>query len=298
MNGSPQYASPAAFRRALTDRLHALAKTSRWEMQQLQRQFAYDRLLERLYRVDDGWIVKGAAALIARELGVRASVDIDVYRAKAIREAEADLRQAAVVDVGDWFRFEIEASQPVADGSSGARVPVVALIGATEWARFHVDIVGTEIVMTGAPDDVPPLAQVKMPGLEQRGYRAYPLIDHVADKIAAILQRYGPRREHPSTRFHDLVDLVSLVPVITVAAEAQANALKSEAKRRDLNLPKRFDVPDRTLWARGYEAEAQKSLLTEGTRLDDALTIVAPFIDPLLDGTATGNWDPKSRSWR
>jgi hypothetical protein len=63
-----------------------LAQTSRWSLTQLQRQFAHDRLLERLYLMDDGWIVKGAVALLARDLGVRASVDIDVYRAKSTRE--------------------------------------------------------------------------------------------------------------------------------------------------------------------------------------------------------------------
>lgn len=56
----PGYCSPGAFRRALTDRLRALAEKSRWTLPQLQRQIAYDRLLERLYLVDDGWIVKGA----------------------------------------------------------------------------------------------------------------------------------------------------------------------------------------------------------------------------------------------
>src|SRR5579859_7167655 len=52
------YGSPDAFRRALTDRLRAVARESRWDLAQLQRQMAYDRLLERLYFVDDGWIVK------------------------------------------------------------------------------------------------------------------------------------------------------------------------------------------------------------------------------------------------
>jgi hypothetical protein len=33
-----QYATPAAFRRALTDKLTALARESRWELPQLQRQ--------------------------------------------------------------------------------------------------------------------------------------------------------------------------------------------------------------------------------------------------------------------
>ncbi len=44
------YATPMAFRRALTDKLKAKAKTSRWTFPQLQRQMAYDRLLERLYQ--------------------------------------------------------------------------------------------------------------------------------------------------------------------------------------------------------------------------------------------------------
>ncbi len=40
-------------------------------LQQLQRQMAYDRLLERLYLVDEGWIMKGATVLLARDIGVR-----------------------------------------------------------------------------------------------------------------------------------------------------------------------------------------------------------------------------------
>jgi len=61
MTHARSYGSPAAFRRALTDKLKAKADTSSWTLQQLQRQIGYDRLLERLYLVDDGWIVKGAA---------------------------------------------------------------------------------------------------------------------------------------------------------------------------------------------------------------------------------------------
>lgn len=36
--------------------------------------------------------------------------------------------------------------------------------------------------MTGRPDDVPPLARVLMPGIQQHGYRAYPLANHIADR--------------------------------------------------------------------------------------------------------------------
>jgi hypothetical protein len=85
---SRAYASPSAFRRALTDRLRVLAATGRWNLPQLQRQIAYDRLLGRLYLVDEQWIVKGATSLLARDIGVRGTRDVDVYRDAAREVAE------------------------------------------------------------------------------------------------------------------------------------------------------------------------------------------------------------------
>lgn len=106
------YASPAAFRRALTDKLGAVGRGGKWSLLQLQRQIAYDRLLERLYAVDEGWVVKGATALLARDLGVRASIDVDVFRAAPLEVAERELREAAAVD-GHWaHRARCERAPP------------------------------------------------------------------------------------------------------------------------------------------------------------------------------------------
>ena len=126
MTSERSYESPSAFRRALTDRLRTLARGGRWGLAQLQRQMAYDRLLERLYFGDDGWVVKGAVALLARDLGVRASIDLDIYLARATDVAERHLREAAARDIADWFRFEVGPSQPSGDESRGVRAPVVA----------------------------------------------------------------------------------------------------------------------------------------------------------------------------
>src|SRR5713101_6587478 len=120
------YNSPTAFRRALTDRLRAKSKMGRWTLAELQRQIAYDRLLERLYLVDRGWVVKGATALLARDLSARATIDIDIYRETASDPAEAELRDAAARDIGDWFRFEVGPSRPLADGGITRRLPVTA----------------------------------------------------------------------------------------------------------------------------------------------------------------------------
>jgi hypothetical protein len=294
MTAADRYTTPAAFRRALTDRLKTLAGSSHWTLPQLQRHVAYDRLLERLYLLDRDWVVKGAAALMARELGTRSTLDIDLYREISLAAAETDLRQAATADIGDWFRFEVGPATPV--GSVGARLPVTSVIGATTWAAFHVDLIGSGLRMTGQPEYVPPLARNAIPEAAQHGYNAYPLVDHIADKVAATYERYGTA-DMPSTRYRDLIDLVSIVTGAAVPAAGQLTALVSEFERRRLTLPTAFDVPDRHLWESGYAAEARRSLLTIGRTLNEALTLVRPFIDPLLNGTATGAWDPESRLW-
>jgi hypothetical protein len=80
-------------------------------------------------------------------------------------------------------------------------------------------------------------------------------------------------------------------------AEQQRVALRSEAERRGIPHPTRFSIPDRALWERGYRAEATRSLLPFAHTLDDALAIVCVFVDPVLDGTAVGRWNPESGRW-
>ena len=178
------------------------------------------------------WVDReGATALLAREIGVRGSLDVDLYRDAARQIAEEELRQAATSDIGDWFRFEIGGGTPIAHRA--VRLPVNAIIGVTTWVEFNVDLVGSDLRMTGQPDDVPPLARGVIPDVEQRGYRAYPLVDHVADKVAATLEHYGEGRR-PSTRYRDLVDLVAIVTAASVPADRQLKALRSEFERRTL----------------------------------------------------------------
>ena len=294
MSAGERYATPAAFRRALTDRLKLAEKKGPWTLQQLQRQVAYDRLIERLYLIDDGWIVKGATALLARDIGVRGSLDVDLYRVVARSIAEMDLRRAASTDIGDWFRFDIGGGTHI--GNRSVRLPVNATIGTTTWVTFHVDLVGEDLRMTGQPEDVPPLARGVIPEVQQRGYRAYPLVDHIADKIAAIYERHGEQRR-PSTRYRDLVDLVAITTATSVDAIAQRTALTSEFDRRELILPTTFDIPYRTLWEPGYAAEVRRSLLDTAQTLDEALEVVRPFIDPLLNASAVGSWEPRLGRW-
>lgn len=292
----PRYKSPLAARDAVTDKLRAQAKDSPWQLGELQRQYAYDQLVERLYRLDEGWVIKGATALLARRISVRHTIDIDIYRAGAIADVERQMRDAASLDIGDWMRFEVGPSVNVlAAGAQGARVKVQSFLGTKIWAAFQVDIVADGIQMTGEPDRVLPLTAIEIGDQERAPWRAYPLVDHVADKVCAILERHDGR---PSTRFKDLVDLVAITNRGTVSADLQMAALAKEAARRRLVLPESFDVPDRAMWVRGYRSEARRTVGLAAVELDDALAIVRGFLDPLLAGVAAGEWNPTAQRWK
>ncbi len=295
MTDEPRYASPQAFRRALTDKLRAAAESGGGSLPELQRQFAYDRLLARLYADGNTWILKGATALVARGIAVRSTIDVDIYRERPPDDAEAEARKACERDLEDWFNFQLGPGQAVNDGS-GVRIGVDAYVGPSIWAQFHIDLVGSDLRMTGQPDEVPPIAIVRMPQVRQDGYLAYPLVDHVADKVCAVLQRYGTM-DAPSTRYKDLVDLVAIIITTTVNADAQTEALQSEASRRGLVLPHQFDVPDLALWETGYAAEASRSTLPVARALEDALVLVRWFVDPVLQGVARGRWEPSTQRW-
>lgn len=295
MSDTRRYATADAFRQALTHRLRAIAGETGWTVSVLQRYVAYDRLLERLSRDGNRWILKGAAALLARDLGVRATVDIDVYRDAARSAAEGDLQSAAARDTDDWFRFDVGRGRDIADAAA-LRLPVTSYIGDRRWVTFHVDLVGAGIRMTGEPEDVPPLVRLAMPQVEQHGYRAYPLVDHVADKVMATFARHRDVGA-PSSRYKDLVDLVAIARGASIDAEALARAVSSLVEQRGITLPDRFDVPDRDAWERGYAVVAGQSLLPAARTLDEALDVVRPFLDPVMNGRATGRWDPLSQRW-
>ncbi len=101
-----RHMSPAAFRHALTDRLRDLEKEGRSRLPQLQRQFAYDRLLQRLYRglaSHRPWSgTSGPPSEFAYTRIPNPVVSIDCPRA----------REASVASTKSAIRAAMESAQP------------------------------------------------------------------------------------------------------------------------------------------------------------------------------------------
>ena len=299
---SERYTQPQALRQAVEDRLRLFAKEHPGtSLADLQRQFAYDRLLSRVFQVDgDRWVLKGATAMLAR-LGslARHTADIDLYREHGdLSEAETALRVAASLDLGDHFRFALNPGRQIVQDRQARRIPVVVYIGAAQFAQFHVDLV-VGVDMTGVPEEVMGLVPIDVPGLVRGRYRAYPVADHLADKVCAMLEVHqrqgGPSA--PSTRYRDLADLAIFAHAVSIDAQSFLRALNSEARRRGLELPGALPTPEGPGWRAGYVRVARDAPLLVERDLGSALETVRKFVDPILQGVAAGSWNPDALEW-
>jgi Nucleotidyl transferase AbiEii toxin, Type IV TA system len=296
------YASAAAFRTALRDRFAVIAKSeTRYSLDELQRQFAYDRALARLFTAPDAasWVLKGAGALLARLEHARHSKDIDVYfaeRSAAVSDAILALRRNLSRDLGDFFGFEVTRIVPLQEEAKGSRVHVRASLGAKTFAVFHIDVVvGT--VMSGEPDEVAPLTPLHMAGLVRPAYRAFPLPDHVADKFAAILGSHiRGDTVTGSSRIKDLVDIALIATTQQISGPALRAAVLAGTAHRDLSLPDAFAVPDEAVWRRAYLRSAADAPGPTPT-FDEAVSLACALLNPVLKGPVIGNWDPAAASW-
>jgi hypothetical protein len=298
-----QYATPYAFRAALRDRFGAFTDGDHGlRVEELQRQFAYDRVLARCFAGQDAdrWVLKGAVALLARLDGrARHSKDIDLYYAEpaaSTSQAVDAFRAAARRDLGDYFRFEITRISPLQEHLQGRRLRLGAYLGA-RFATFHVDIVvGTAI--SGTPDLAEPLTPLYVDGLVRPSYRVFSVADHLADKLCAITETHqrADGSVMASTRVKDLVDVALIAGSQPVRAAALHHALVTGAAHRGLPLPPRFEVPDLEAWRSGYLRRAADAP-TPVPSFRQATVIAGSLFDPVLDGRLDGEWDPLAGRW-
>lgn len=302
-SGTFPYGSPQAFRRGLTDRLNQVARTDgRFTLDELLRQFAYDRALARLFSSPDSgqWVLKGAGALLARIRVSRHSRDIDLFY--DVTEADTDeavdaLRAALDLDLGDFFDFRITGVSPLLEEAKGRRVHVTASLGPTPFAPFHIDVVvGTS--MTAEPDETPPLVPITIEGLVRPQYRVFPIADHLADKFCATFATYrrAGDSEQRSTRVKDLVDIGIIATSQVVDAVALRTAVVTNAALRSVAVPAAFAVPDSGAWASRYPAVAADAP-GEVPDYEEATRLAGLLFQAVSDATLSGSWEPVARRW-
>ncbi len=299
MNGDNPYRTPAAFRAAVDAKLKARAKAERRLFAELRREFLYQRFLARVFQQDSLWVLKGGIGLLTRLPGARHSRDIDLMHLTADpAEAEAELRVIGRLDLDDHLRFEIVRSVALSVDDA-LRLKTVVYTGAAKWESFDIDVSCERHFVAGV-EPVQPTPILAIAGLSNLpAFRLYPLVDQIADKVAAM---YETHRGVPSNRYRDLVDLALLVSAEEMEAQPLSAALRSREKhaRNPVTLPTAMHSPGAG-WTDGYRAEARRSSLpTDLHQLDAALAHVGACINPVLSGAVitTGRWSPPAFTWK
>jgi len=262
------YATAAAFRRALEERLKRASLTDQIDPNRLRRQVSFDRLLARLFREEPApWVLKGGYALELRFKAARATVDIDLTLQRVEVTAVGDdtnqvaremLQSAADVYLGDWFEFVIgpPAMDLTAAPYGGARYPVEARMDERIFARFHLDAGIGDVVMQ-------PLEAIVcrdwlgFAGIEASRVQMIAREQQFAEKIHA----YTLPRNAANSRVKDLVDLALLIGAGGLDKPRILDALRLTFDRRGTHdLPAGL-IPPPADWQIPFHALAEECRL-------------------------------------
>jgi len=288
MNAAKQYATAAALRRALEDRLRQTASTQQVDLARLRRQVAFDRLLARLFHSEDApWALKGGYAMELQLQVARTTVDIDLTLRSGLNLSPKDassnetvremLQDAAGLNLRDWFVYAVALPVMDLDGVpfGGARYPIECRMDGRIFARFHLDVGHGDVV-------IQPLQKIQ--GQDWLGFAGIPpaamrLISK-EQQIAEKLHAYTLPRSAPNSRVKDLVDLLLLVRKGDVSYAQLAEAIRMTFDHRKTHsVPATLNPPPKSWETQFTELAAECGL---SLRLEESFTEVRSFFDPLL----------------
>jgi predicted nucleotidyltransferase component of viral defense system len=293
-----RYETPAAFKRALEDRLQAGSDTG-VDFARRRQLLVFDRFLARVVATfGDAAILKGGLVLELRLERARTTKDIDLRLQDQNDDVLPKLRAAGQLDLGDFMVFEVGANpdNPEITGDGvrydGFRYRAECRLAEKVYGQpFGVDVafgdplLGEVELITA--DDVLAFAGIAPPMV-----RVYPVETHLAEKLHA----YTMPRSRPNTRVKDLPDLALLGTIRPLDAELVRAALQRTFAFRGVQpLPALFPPPPKA-WAVPYARMAEQDGLPWRT-LEEVESAARAFLGPVLEGPLRASWSPRSWGW-
>jgi hypothetical protein len=252
------------------------------------------------------WILKGGTSLLIRIPGARHSRDIDLLHPDAdLEQAYADL--AAIVSAPSpldrlTFQLRVDARNENEGSTLVWKLRATPVLGSTLLQHFPIDLTaGKELV--GEIDRIVPTPTIEIDDVATPlpAFSCYPIVDQLADKLAAMYEYHGVTRT-PSSRWRDLVDLLLLLATSSFDAAKLHLAIDHQrAHRPALDLPVAVRAPgprwhDHDTYP--ATARAVPGLPAELRDIDVALDHLGRCMNPLLGSSVTdGTWNPTTWCW-
>lgn len=293
------YDTPAAFKRALEDRLKA-ASTSGVDFARRRQLLVFDRFLARMaVAFGEAIMLKGGLVLELRLERARATKDVDVRFAGSSDDLLARLQAVGALDLRDFMEFEVapDPDTPAIGGDGvqydGYRFRAECrLAGKVYGARFGVDVAFGG-ALSGDVEEITTEDVLGFAGIAPPRLRVVPIETHLAEKLHA----YTMPRDRPNTRVKDLPDLALLGTIRPLDAARVREAIdRTFGSRRVHPVPARLPSPPEA-WTAPYARMAELDELPWRT-LTEVEAAARAFLDPVLSPERDARWDPGSWSWR
>ncbi|MGV9614846.1 nucleotidyl transferase AbiEii/AbiGii toxin family protein [Nocardia xishanensis] len=304
MTATRKYPSDRGFQAAINQRISERARSLKRPTEELRREFYMQRMLARVFADPAApWILKGGTSLLVRIPGARHSQDVDLLHLHAeLDRAFDELRDLVVAPSSlDRLTFDLKVKkQNVNEGGIAVwQLQATPRLGTIGLQHFPIDLTaGKQLI--GRIDRIAPTPTIEIPDvLPPPEFACYPLVDQIADKLAAMYEYHGEERQ-PSTRWRDLADLLLIIGTSSFDATSIQLALQHQRQHRPaLELPTVIHSPG-ARWKVSYRDIAVKisRLPAELHQLDAALDYLGQCMNPILDGTMTiGTWNPTTLRW-
>jgi len=292
------YASPAAMRSALEQRLLDRSKSAKLPLDRLRKEAAIQQLLARIAAEAPAgsWALKGGIAMIAR-VGERARATSD---ADATWRAEEQmlhdmLDRASALDLNDNFEFTISRGRPIqAEGPEGGlRFSVTARIASKVFEVLRLDV-------NLVDDDLRPVEEITLRNLLD--FAGIPPVmvpairseQQLAEKLHAYTRDYGSRDNGRSKDLYDMLVIAQEVPLPTAADLAAA--CRQTFVLRATSWPPALGLPPES-WAGAWNAYVADYGIQYST-LASAYEALTAFWQPVLQEIQPGTvWNADRWTW-
>jgi len=273
-----KYKTATAFRHALEQRLRQQSLSGGAPLARLRKMVAFDRFLARVAKKQpDAWIVKGGFALQLR-LGERArttkDIDVSAVNPWTREQTITHLRAAVLLNLGDWFEFEVGEPAEAATGAPGRgfRFPIRCLLDGRPFETFHLDV--------GYGDPI-----LEAP------------VELTAPNLLAFAEIAPASGE--TSRARDLADILLAASLAQFDGVKLKQAIDATFKARASHPvpPQMPDPPQRI--ASSY-AQVARELDLPWRTIKEAGAVAAQFLNPVLKGDSKVTkvkWDPPHWKW-
>ncbi len=285
----------SAFRKAMEERLNAIAKATGLPLVRLRKTVAFDRFLARLVSArPNAWALKGGLALQLRLGGrSRTTKDIDLLSFAKEDHVLSLIREAASLDLKDWFTFEVfEPERLPLTNQAGQRYSIRTMLDGRTFESFHVDVgIGDAVIEPLEYLNITDL--LSFAGLSPTSVPCYPITQQIAEKLHAYTK---PRKSGESSRVKDFVDLLLLAELQVVSGHRLQQAIQATFSTEGTHPIPESVPPPPGKWESEFGKMASELGLTTAL-LDQAYNSIQAFLNPVLAGEPPDEWGPVEKNW-